>query len=99
MHPAPTVRRRLLPPGYLLTGPSFSPAVCHLPSSSDLQELYLRGSVSITMTVYSDFFAYKGGIYTHILGPADGGHAVKVTRYPACAPDGRRKGGKKGGRT
>lgn len=29
-------------------------------------------------TVYSDFFNYKSGVYSHVSGGVAGGHAVKI---------------------
>jgi len=31
--------------------------------------------------VYSDFMSYKGGIYKHVTGPRQGGHAIKIVGY------------------
>ena len=31
--------------------------------------------------VYSDFMSYKGGIYKHVTGGRQGGHAVKLVGY------------------
>lgn len=28
--------------------------------------------------VYSDFMSYKGGIYKHVAGYREGGHAIKI---------------------
>jgi cathepsin B len=36
------------------------------------------GPVAAAFTVYSDFEAYKGGVYQHTTGQAMGGHAVKI---------------------
>ena len=36
------------------------------------------GPVETGFTVYADFFNYKSGIYHHVLGDAQGGHAVKI---------------------
>lgn len=36
------------------------------------------GPVETGFTVYSDFFAYKAGIYHHVTGGQEGGHAVKI---------------------
>jgi cathepsin B len=46
---------------------------------SQLQtELMTNGPIEVSFTVYSDFEAYKGGIYQHTTGQALGGHAVKM---------------------
>lgn len=39
------------------------------------------GSVVVQMTVYSDFYLYKSGIYKHTTGGAVGGHGVRVIGY------------------
>ena len=39
------------------------------------------GSISVSMTVYQDFYLYKSGIYTRSYGKADGGHAVRLLGY------------------
>jgi len=36
------------------------------------------GPVEAAFTVYQDFMAYKGGVYSHQTGPELGGHAVKL---------------------
>eukprot|EP00347_Sterkiella_histriomuscorum_P003859 403362666 len=36
------------------------------------------GPVETGFTVYADFFNYKSGIYHHVSGGAEGGHAVKI---------------------
>jgi cathepsin B len=51
------------------------------------------GPVETGFTVYSDFFNYRSGIYHHISGGVQGGHAVKIigwgvqgsTKYWICA--------------
>lgn len=41
--------------------------------------IYSRGTVTAFMNVYSDFFAYSGGVYTKTAGAVlKGGHAVRV---------------------
>jgi cathepsin B len=39
------------------------------------------GPVAAAFTVYSDFEAYKSGVYTHTSGQALGGHAVKIVGW------------------
>jgi len=41
----------------------------------DLLEL---GTVAVTMDVYEDFLSYSSGVYHHVTGAYDGGHAIKV---------------------
>lgn len=51
------------------------------------------GPVETGFTVYSDFFNYRSGIYHHVSGGVQGGHAVKIvgwgvqgsTKYWICA--------------
>jgi C1A family cysteine protease len=40
-----------------------------------------HGPVMVGFIVYSDFFYYKSGIYRHITGLAEGGHAVAIVGY------------------
>jgi len=46
-----------------------------------MEELVNKGPVEAAFTVYSDFLAYKTGVYSHTSGQALGGHAVKVMGY------------------
>jgi cathepsin B len=41
------------------------------------------GPVETGFTVYDDFFNYKSGIYHHVSGGVDGGHAVKIIGWGA----------------
>ncbi|PIC24796.1 hypothetical protein B9Z55_017978 [Caenorhabditis nigoni] len=41
-------------------------------------EILQHGPVEAGFLVYSDFYRYKSGIYTHVSGQELGGHAVKV---------------------
>ena len=43
-----------------------------------MKELYINGSVTCVMYVYSDFLYYKNGVYKHKSGGALGGHAIKI---------------------
>jgi C1A family cysteine protease len=43
--------------------------------------VYTYGPVVVTMNVYSDFFAYKSGVYTHTSGTLQGGHAILMVGY------------------
>jgi len=40
-----------------------------------------NGPIQTGFTVYSDFYAYKSGIYTHTYGQEVGGHAVKIVGW------------------
>jgi hypothetical protein len=52
--------------------------------------VYTYGPVVVAMNVYSDFLAYKSGIYTYTTGTYEGGHAVLVVGYAddASSPGG-----------
>ncbi len=43
--------------------------------------IYLYGPVVVTMELYSDFFYYHSGVYTHVGGDFDGGHVVLVVGW------------------
>lgn len=45
------------------------------------EELYKNGPVHTGFQVYGDFLNYKGGIYRHVSGWAQGGHAVVFVGY------------------
>jgi len=38
----------------------------------------LNGPVETAFTVYEDFMNYKSGVYQHLTGSVQGGHAVKI---------------------
>lgn len=42
-----------------------------------MREIYENGPISVSFTVYEDFADYKSGIYQHVTGRSEGGHAVK----------------------
>ena len=37
-----------------------------------------NGPMMVGFTIYSDFMVYANGIYEHITGGSEGGHAVKL---------------------
>ena len=41
-------------------------------------EIMNNGPVEAAFTVYMDFMSYKSGVYRHVSGSVDGGHAVKI---------------------
>jgi C1A family cysteine protease len=41
----------------------------------------LNGPVVTTLTVYTDFLYYTAGVYKHVTGKAEGGHAVSIVGY------------------
>jgi len=46
-----------------------------------MQELVDHGPVEAAFSVYSDFEAYKGGVYQHHSGSFLGGHAISIIGY------------------
>jgi C1A family cysteine protease len=40
-----------------------------------------KGPLSACFSVYDDFYAYTGGIYSHVSGNLVGGHCVSVVGY------------------
>jgi cathepsin B len=42
------------------------------------KELMEKGTLSVSLTVYEDFEAYKSGVYRHVSGKSLGGHAIKM---------------------
>jgi cathepsin B len=56
-------------------------------------EISGSGPIETAFTVYQDFMSYKSGIYHHVTGGVEGGHAIKVlgwgvengTDYWLCA--------------
>jgi len=41
-------------------------------------DIYANGPVETGFTVYADFMNYKSGVYYHVSGRVEGGHAVKI---------------------
>ncbi|CAB3398857.1 unnamed protein product [Caenorhabditis bovis] len=68
------------------------------------KEIMTNGPVEVAFTVYADFEAYTGGVYTHTAGANLGGHAVKMigwgvdngTPYWLCANSWNRDWGENG---
>ncbi|MFH4973875.1 hypothetical protein AB6A40_000584 [Gnathostoma spinigerum] len=50
------------------------------------KELMTNGPLTLSYVVYEDFYYYDGGVYKHIYGFPQGGHAVKVIGWGE-APD------------
>jgi len=44
-------------------------------------ELAENGPFEVVMFVYSDFLSYQSGIYHHVSGKYEGGHAIKLVGY------------------
>lgn len=36
------------------------------------------GPIAATFTVYADFYSYTDGVYHHVTGANEGGHAIKI---------------------
>jgi len=43
-----------------------------------MSEIYTKGSVECSFSVYEDFLNYRSGVYQHVKGGMLGGHAVKM---------------------
>jgi cathepsin B len=41
-------------------------------------EIMTHGTVTAAFTVYTDFPTYSSGVYQHLTGEAEGGHAIKM---------------------
>jgi C1A family cysteine protease len=53
-----------------------------LTSAAQMKEwIATRGPLDTAFTVYSDFFAYKSGVYKHVTGGVSGGHCVCCVGY------------------
>lgn len=58
-----------------------------------MEEIYVNGPVQAAFQVFMDFKTYKSGVYRHVTGPLEGGHAVKIlgwgvengTKYWLCS--------------
>jgi cathepsin B len=44
-------------------------------------EIYTNGPIETAFSVYQDFFSYKSGVYHHVSGGLEGGHAIKVVGW------------------
>lgn len=42
------------------------------------QEIFTHGPVQAGFSVYADFMHYKSGVYQHVTGQMEGGHAVTI---------------------
>jgi len=49
--------------------------------SDIMNEIALNGPCETAFTVYEDFPTYTGGIYKHVTGASEGGHAVKFVGW------------------
>lgn len=56
--------------------------ILYNPSIAEIKQILVNdGPVAAHMTVYSDFYNYDGGIYTHQSETVVGGHAVVIVGY------------------
>jgi C1A family cysteine protease len=47
----------------------------------NIKNALYRHPVSASYDVYSDFFAYEGGVYEHVYGPYEAGHAILIVGW------------------
>jgi len=60
----------------------FEGLVMHYPDADAIaEEIMKNGPVETAFTVYEDFASYSGGIYKHVSGSLEGGHAVKIVGW------------------
>lgn len=50
-------------------------------SAEKVKAALKKGPLVTTMTVYEDFLTYGGGIYKHVTGGREGGHAVSIVGF------------------
>ncbi|XP_058443071.1 cathepsin B-like [Malaya genurostris] len=43
-----------------------------------MEEIFLNGPVQASFKLYKDFKAYRSGVYRHVWGPFETGHAIKI---------------------
>ncbi len=60
---------------------SFSQPTSFTVNMAALKAALAKGPLMTTLTVYSDFMQYGSGIYKHVTGKAEGGHAVSIVGY------------------
>jgi cathepsin B len=51
-------------------------------------DIYANGPVETGFTVYADFMNYESGVYYHVTGRQEGGHAVKIIGWGHDADSG-----------
>jgi len=44
-------------------------------------EIYANGPMETGFNVYADFMSYESGVYQHVTGALEGGHAVKIVGW------------------
>ncbi len=47
-------------------------------SATAVKQAIMNGPLVTTLDVYDDFMSYKSGVYKHVTGAVDGGHAVSM---------------------
>lgn len=50
----------------------------HVDAANIQQEIYENGPLSAGFQFFEDFFDYKSGVYQHVIGEYEGGHAIKI---------------------
>lgn len=50
-------------------------------SPAAIKQALMNGPMQTTMSVYEDFMFYSGGIYKHVTGSMQGGHAITLVGY------------------
>ena len=60
---------------------SWASSYPRFPTLTELKSAVKQAPVWTTLTVYADFYAYKSGVYRHVIGPPLGGHAVLMVGY------------------
>jgi len=48
----------------------------HISAANMQNEIYTNGPIEVAFDVYEDFFHYSSGVYKHVSGSYEGGHAV-----------------------
>jgi len=68
--------------GRKLLGGGGGAAVEHASGEAGIQKAIMEGGpVETAFTVYTDFANYVSGIYHHVSGPVEGGHAVRIVGW------------------
>jgi C1A family cysteine protease len=58
-----------------------SPSSGFFKNTAKVKAALLNGPLVTTLTVFTDFLYYTGGVYKHVTGKAEGGHAVSIVGY------------------
>lgn len=83
-----SAKQNTCPTACTVSGQTFTKYYCKSGSTTTITsnasqktEIQTNGPLATTFTVYSDFYNYKSGIYSHVSGGSVGGHAVKVVGW------------------